>query len=81
MATARSKPMSVKDIVAKAQDFSFDPSIQLKHWLRTADVLLREVGNSRKSSNPNSCFRRLPFTIANIMTSKLTSCLCDMQPW
>jgi STAM-binding protein len=36
--------MSVKEISAKANDFSFDPSIQLKYWLRTADTLLREVG-------------------------------------
>ena len=35
--------MSVKEISAKAQDFAFDPSIQLKYWLRTADTLLREV--------------------------------------
>jgi STAM-binding protein len=38
-----SKPMSVKEITAKAEDFAFDPSIQLKYWLRTADTLLREV--------------------------------------
>jgi hypothetical protein len=39
-----SKPMSVKEISAKAQDFDFNPFIALKYWLRTADTLLREVG-------------------------------------
>jgi STAM-binding protein len=39
-----SKPMSVKEISAKAQDFEFNPFIALKYWLRTADTLLREVG-------------------------------------
>jgi STAM-binding protein len=38
-----SKPMSVKEISAKAQDFEFKPFIALKYWLRTADALLREV--------------------------------------
>lgn len=38
-----SRPMSVKEISAKAEDFDFDTSIALKYWLRTADTLLREV--------------------------------------
>lgn len=38
-----SKPMSVKEISAKANDFEFNPYIALKYWLRTADTLLREV--------------------------------------
>jgi STAM-binding protein len=37
------RPMSVKEIVAKAQAFEFNPQIALKYWLRTADTLLREV--------------------------------------
>jgi STAM-binding protein len=37
-------PMSVKEIVSKAQAFEFNPQIALKYWLRTADTLLREVG-------------------------------------
>jgi STAM-binding protein len=39
-----SRPMSVKEISAKAQDFEFNPFIALKYWLRTADALLKEVG-------------------------------------
>jgi len=38
-----SKPMNVKEISAKAEDFDFNPSIAIKYWLRTADTLLREV--------------------------------------
>jgi STAM-binding protein len=38
-----SKPMSVKEISSKAQDFRFDTAIALKYWLRTAETLLREV--------------------------------------
>lgn len=37
------KPMSVKEIAEKAQEFEFDPHIALKYWLRTAETLLREV--------------------------------------
>ncbi len=37
-----SKPMSVKEISAKA-DFDFNPFIAMKYWFRTADTLLREV--------------------------------------
>jgi hypothetical protein len=42
-----SKPMSVKEISAKAEDFEFNPFIAMKYWLRTADTLLREVSGSR----------------------------------
>lgn len=38
-----SKPMSVKEIALKAEDFEFNPFIAMKYWLRTADTLLREV--------------------------------------
>lgn len=37
------KPMTVKEISDKAQEFEFDPYIALKYWLRTAETLLREV--------------------------------------
>jgi STAM-binding protein len=37
------RPMSVKEIVVKAQEFDFDPHIALKYWFRTADSLLSQV--------------------------------------
>jgi len=40
---ATSKPMSVKEIASKAQDFDFDLNIALKYWFRTADALIKEV--------------------------------------
>ena len=46
-----SKPMSVKEISTKAQDFEFNPFIALKYWLRTADTLLREVGLFSRRAN------------------------------
>jgi STAM-binding protein len=46
-----SKPMSVKEISLKAQDFEFNPFIALKYWLRTADTLLREVGSFRNCAD------------------------------
>jgi len=36
-------PLSVADIAARAQDFEYNPYIRLKVWLRTAELLLREV--------------------------------------
>ena len=38
-----SEPMSVKEIVEKANAFEFNPFIALKYWLRTAETLLKEV--------------------------------------
>lgn len=37
------KPMSVREIASKAQDFEFDRNIALKYWFRTADALIKEV--------------------------------------
>ena len=37
-------PMSIAEIAARAQDFEFNPFIKLKVWLRTAELLLKEVG-------------------------------------
>ena len=36
-------PMSIAEIAARAQDFEYNPLIRLKVWLRTAELLLREV--------------------------------------
>ena len=38
-----SKPMSVEQIVRKAENFDYNPLIPLKYWLRTAGTLLKEV--------------------------------------
>lgn len=51
-----SKPMSVKEIAAKANDFVFDTSIQLKYWLRTADTLLREAHIYEQERNDQQAY-------------------------
>lgn len=38
------RPMSIREITAKAQDFEFSETIPPKYWLRTGETLLREVG-------------------------------------
>ncbi len=38
-----SRPVNVEQIVEKAQNFEFNPLIPLKHWLRTANTLVKEV--------------------------------------
>ena len=43
---ALSRPMNVEQIVEKAQSFEFNPLIPLKHWLRTANTLLKEVSQA-----------------------------------
>ncbi|QSZ31108.1 hypothetical protein DSL72_000671 [Monilinia vaccinii-corymbosi] len=51
-----SKPMSIKEISAKASDFEFNPSIALKYWLRTADTLLREAHIYRAEDNDQQAY-------------------------
>ncbi len=40
---ATPRPLSVEQIVNKAQNFDYNPLIPLKYWLRTAGTLLKEV--------------------------------------
>ena len=40
---AVARPSNVEQIVIKAQNFEYNPLIPLKHWLRTANTLLKEV--------------------------------------
>ncbi len=41
-------PLSVQQIVEKAQNFDYNPLIPLKYWLRSASTLLQEVRGSFK---------------------------------
>ena len=41
-----SSPMNVEQIVKRAQNFDYNPSIPLKYWLRTAGTLVKEVGHT-----------------------------------
>ncbi|ESZ91264.1 hypothetical protein SBOR_8357 [Sclerotinia borealis F-4128] len=51
-----SKPMSIKEISAKASDFEFNPTIALKYWLRTADTLLREAHIYQAEGNDQQAY-------------------------
>ncbi|CAD6443240.1 fe08394a-5151-4cba-860c-b4a131ac3e89 [Sclerotinia trifoliorum] len=51
-----SKPMSIKEISAKASDFEFNPTIALKYWLRTADTLLREAHIYQAEDNDQQAY-------------------------
>lgn len=37
------KPLSIEQVVARAQTFDYNPNIPLRHWLRSAGTLLKEV--------------------------------------
>lgn len=37
------KPMSVPEIIKRAEEFEYNPLVPLRYWLRTADTLLKEV--------------------------------------
>jgi hypothetical protein len=66
------KPMTVKEIVTKAQAFEFNPHIALKYWLRTADTILKEVREACFSHKADLThwIDRLRFMSAKIMISK-----------
>lgn len=64
-----SKPMTVKEISAKAQDFDFNPFIALKYWLRTADTLLREAQIYEQEENDQQAYLLL-MRYAALVTEK-----------
>jgi hypothetical protein len=74
------RPMSVKEIVSKAQAFEFNPHIALKYWLRTADSLLREV-DSLVHSNRTwlTGYVRREYMSKRRIISRHIFCSCDMQ--
>ena len=37
------KPLSIEQVAARAQSFDYNPNIALRHWLRSAGTLLKEV--------------------------------------
>lgn len=38
-----SRPQTVPELVKQAEDWTFNTNIPLKHWIRTAEILLQEV--------------------------------------
>jgi hypothetical protein len=37
------RPQTVKELVAQAENFSFNMNIPFKHWIRAAETLYQEV--------------------------------------
>ncbi|TVY65736.1 AMSH-like protease sst2, partial [Lachnellula suecica] len=70
--TQVSKPMSVKEIYAKAVDFEFNPFIALKYWIRTADTLLREAHIYEHEDNDQQAYLLL-MRYATLVSERLPS--------
>ncbi|KAG0647229.1 Suppressor of ste12 [Hyphodiscus hymeniophilus] len=67
-----SRPMSVKEIASKGQDFEFNPFIALKYWLRTANTLLREAHIYAQEDNDQQAYL-LFMRYASLVAEKLPS--------
>ncbi|EKD17698.1 uncharacterized protein L3040_003580 [Drepanopeziza brunnea f. sp. 'multigermtubi'] len=67
-----SKPMTVKDIAARGQDFDFNPLIPFKYWVRTADTLLREAQIYEQEGNDQQAYLLL-IRYASLVSEKLPS--------
>jgi STAM-binding protein len=37
------RPQTVKELVAQAENFKFNTNIPVKHWIRAAETLYQEV--------------------------------------
>jgi hypothetical protein len=40
------RPLSIPEIIKRAEEFEYNPLISLKYWLRTADALQKEACSS-----------------------------------
>ena len=68
------RPLSVPEIIKRAEEFEYNPLISLKYWLRTADALQKEVRASSASRFYRvDRFQRLASTSVKAMNNKPTS--------
>lgn len=74
------KPMSIREITAKAQDFDFNAFIAPKYWLRTAETLLREVRAAFGEGRRVLIVGRRKSTKESRMINKPISSSCDIPP-
>jgi hypothetical protein len=49
------RPQSVKELVAQAENFTFNNNIPLKHWTRAAETLYQEVSATPPTLQPETC--------------------------
>lgn len=53
---AAARPMSVKEIAARAIDFDYNPVVPLRYWLQTANTLLREATIYQAEGNEQQAY-------------------------
>ncbi|KAH0536336.1 hypothetical protein FGG08_006790 [Glutinoglossum americanum] len=64
------RPLSVPEIIKRAEEFEYNPLISLKYWLRTADALQKEAGIYEREGNNQQAylllFRRAKLVIESL---------------
>lgn len=45
-------PLTVEQIARQAGQYEFDPQVPLRYWLRSAGLLVKEVGNRHHQLSP-----------------------------
>nr|OQO17700.1 hypothetical protein B0A51_14155 [Rachicladosporium sp. CCFEE 5018] len=68
--TAGSAPMSVLEIIQQAEDFDFDPTRDLRSWLRAARMLLTEAALCEQDGNLQMAYLYL-YRHAELVVGKL----------
>ena len=64
---ALSRPMIVEEIILKAESFNYNPHIEFKYYLRTANTLLKEVCRNHQLLKYNMAH---PFTGGHLRTRR-----------
>lgn len=66
-------PLSIQEITQQAANFQYNDRIKLRQWLRSADVMQREVGNPDNNIELYSHIRRRDNTKQKATMRKPTS--------
>ncbi|KAI9775761.1 MAG: hypothetical protein M1839_000889 [Geoglossum umbratile] len=66
------RPLSVQEIIKRAEEFEYNPLISLKYWLRTADALQKEASIYEREGNEQQAylllFRRAKLVLESLVT-------------
>ncbi|KAL6892998.1 hypothetical protein HDV57DRAFT_214948 [Trichoderma longibrachiatum] len=54
-----SRPQSIKELVAQAENFVFNVNIAMKHWIRTADTLYQEASFALSDGDYGRAYKML----------------------
>ncbi|KAG8529218.1 uncharacterized protein KY384_005853 [Bacidia gigantensis] len=71
---ALEKPMNVEEIILKAEQFDYNPHIEFKYYLRTANTLLKEADIYEQEGNDQQTFFLL-YRHAQLVIVKLSNSL------